>query len=301
MGTEKRDRQRQGRQARLEQARAAQQRSKRIRTARNFGIFAVLVVVALFALSQIGGDDEAELDTGADTSTTVGDDPTDDATDDPGAGALPEGATISGETPCPPADGSAERTTNFESLPPGCIDPAKTYTAVFETTQGVVRVELDTESTPVTTNSFVVLARYGYYDGTELFRTNTGIGIIQGGSPHTQDNADPGPGFEVPDEGGEFDFSNPQAPSGPFTYSAGDLVMARSAGPDSSGGQFFFGATEAVSGLDSQGTYLRFGQTVEGLDVLESILALHEDNGTSPGEGAPAETVTIETLTIEES
>jgi len=82
---------------------------------------------------------------------------------------------------------------------------------------------------------------------------------------------------------------------------AGDLVMARSAGPDSSGGQFFFGATEAVSGLDSQGTYLRFGQTVEGLDVLESILALHEDNGTSPGEGAPSETVTVETVTIEEA
>ncbi len=294
MGTEKRERQRQGRQARLEQARAAQQRKKRLRTARNFAIFAVLVVAALFALSQVGGDDD-EVETGADTSTTVGD----DASDDPAAGGLPDGATISGETPCPPADGSAERATAFESLPPQCIDPSKTYTAVFDTSEGVVRVELDTAMTPLTTNNFVVLSRYHYFDGTELFRTDPSIGIIQGGAPHTQDNSDPGPGYDLPDEG--FDFEEIGGTGGPYSYGPGDLIMARSARPDGASAQFFFGVVEAVSGLDAQGIYVNFGETTEGLDVLEAILALHEEDPSSGLGGAPSRTVTIDTLTIEES
>lgn len=294
MGTEKRDRQRQGRQARLEQARAAQQRRKRLRTARNFGIFAVLVVAALFALSQIGGDDEDEVETGAGTSTTLGD----RSPEEPAGGALPEGATITGETPCPPADGSAERTTTFESLPPQCIDPAKTYTAVFETSEGVVRVELDTAVTPITTNNFVVLARYKYFDGTELFRTDPSIGIIQGGSPHTQDNSDPGPGYDLPDEG--FDYEAIGGQGGPYSYGPGDLIMARSGRPDGGSAQFFFGVNEAVAGLDAQGVYVNFGETAEGLDVLEAILALHEEDPSSGLGGGPSETVTIETVTIEE-
>ena len=39
----------------------------------------------------------------------------------------------------------------------------------------------------MTANNFIVLARYHYYDGTSMFRTDTSIDIIQGGSPHTQD------------------------------------------------------------------------------------------------------------------
>ena len=75
-----------------------------------------------------------------------------------------------------------------------CIDPAKTYTATFDTTAGTVVEKLDTTTTPNTTNNFVVLARYHYYDNTTLFRTAQSIGIIQGGSPHTNSASDPGPG-----------------------------------------------------------------------------------------------------------
>jgi len=297
VGTEKRDRQRQGRQARLEQARAAHQRKKRLRTARNFGIFALLVVAALFALSEIGGDDETEVETGTDTSTTVGDRSPEEP-EGPAASILAEGATITGETPCPPVDGSAERTTTFEALPPQCIDPTKSYTAVFDTSEGVVRVDLDAAATPITTNNFVVLSRYKYFDGTELFRTDPSIGIIQGGSPHTQDNSDPGPGYDLPDEG--FDYAAIGGQGGPYSYGPGDLIMARSGRPDGASAQFFFGVNDAVSGLDAQGVYVNFGETVEGLEVLEAILALHEEDPSSGLGGGPRETVTIETVTIEE-
>jgi cyclophilin family peptidyl-prolyl cis-trans isomerase len=77
--------------------------------------------------------------------------------------------------------------------------------------------------------------------------------------------------------------------------------MARSQGPNSSGAQFFFGATDAVAGLDSQGTYIKFGSTTEGLDVLEAILGLHQDSDpANPGEGAPSRTVTVNEVIIEE-
>ena len=171
-----------------------------------------------------------------------------------------------------------------------CLDPGATYSAVFDTSEGEVRVELDTTGTPGTVNNFVNLARNGYYDGTTLFRTDTSIGIIQGGSPHTNDPSDPGPGYNIPDEG-----------SG-YTYAPGQLVMARSAGPDSGSAQFFFVAGPDASLLDSQGTYVVFGTTdAEGLDVLESILDLNVDDPASGLGGAPSRTVSIDEVTIEES
>ena len=154
---------------------------------------------------------------------------------------------------------------------------------------------LDTQATPGATNNFVALARYHYYDDTELFRTSTGIGIIQGGSPHTQDNSDPGPGYTIPDEGFSDDVAIAGS-GGPYSYVAGDLVYARPGGqPDSSSAQFFFCATDACSGLDSQGIYIEFGRVTEGLDVLQAIIA-----GSPEGEGRPNETVKITKVTITE-
>ena len=86
---------------------------------------------------------------------------------------------------------------------------------------------------------------------------------------------------------------------GPFTYEAGDLVMARSAGPDSSGAQFFFGVDENVAALDSQGTYLSSARSPKGLDVLQNILALHQADPTSQLGGAPSRPVTINQVIIE--
>ena len=85
---------------------------------------------------------------------------------------------------------------------------------------GQVEVALDTKRTPKTTNAFVALSRWKYYDGTKLFRTEKDTGIIQGGSPHTQSNTDPGPGFPIPDEGGKFTSAD---------YGPGTLAMARTA------------------------------------------------------------------------
>lgn len=278
MPTEKRDRKRQGKQARREYLLAQRKKARLRRQVVTLVVMVAIVLGVSLLLTARGGDDGGDT-ADEDTPRTL-----------PTAEPVATDTAVTGDTPCPPADGSAEATFTFEKAPPMCIDPAKTYVARMETSEGEVEVTLDTQKTPKTANNFVVLSRYHYYDGTALFRTNTEIAIIQGGSPNTQGNDDPGPGYTIEDEG-----------SG-FTYTEGDLVMARTQEPNSASAQFFFAAGPETAQLNPQGTYVVFGKVTKGLDVVKKILELHQDDPAagSPGEGKPKELVTIEDIEIVE-
>ena len=198
-------------------------------------------------------------------------------------------ATEFGSGPCPPADGSGPTLLDFNGPQPLCLDLSKQYAAVFDTTAGEMRISLDTFNMPVTANNFAVLAQFHYYDDTLLFRTDPGIGIIQGGSPHTNSPSDPGPGYTIPDEG----FG--------FAYEPGQIVMARTAAPNSASAQFFFAVNENTALLNSQGTYVVFGQMDDdSLAVAEAILASHVDQPDNPLGGGPEPPVTVNSVTIEE-
>ena len=191
---------------------------------------------------------------------------------------------------CPPADGSGPQVLDFDGPHPMCLDASKQYTAVFDTTAGEMRIALDMVNTPITANNFAVLARYHYYDNTLLFRTDPGIGIIQGGAPHNNSPSDPGPGYTIPDEGAGF------------TYQPGQIVMARTAAPNSASAQFFFAVNENTALLNNQGTYVVFGQMDEAsLTVAEAILASHVDQPGNRLGGAPEPQVIVTSVTIEES
>jgi cyclophilin family peptidyl-prolyl cis-trans isomerase len=286
MPTDKRLRQKEREQA-ARAARAAEMAQAKRR--RNI-ILAAVGLVAVFAFAFLystirGGDEETTVTPGAETDepteTTLGGETVEPGDDD----AAPE----PGSAECPPEDGVDEPVLDFDGPPQFCLEEGATYQAVFETDAGDITVDLDTENTPNTVNNFVFLARYGYYDGTEMFRSNTGIDIIQGGSPHTQDNADPGPGYTIQDEGG------------PYSYSTGDLVMARTAAPNSASAQYFFSTGPDTQLLNDQGTYVVFGSVVDGLDVLEAIMATHVDGGGGPGEGAPDPKPVVTTVRIIQS
>ncbi|MBC8194574.1 MAG: peptidylprolyl isomerase [Acidimicrobiia bacterium] len=207
-------------------------------------------------------------------------------------------ATTVVPTSCPPHDKSVEKVLYFDHQPQFCLEPSTVYTAVFDTSEGEVRVALDTTRTPNTTNNFIVLADYGYYDDTLLFRLDPTIAIIQGGSPHTNDWSDRGPGYTIADEGGLFQQAG-NGMLGPFTYEPGQLIMARSAGPNSSGAQFFFSSGPEVSRLDGQGSYIVFGKADDaGLRVLEQIMGLYELDPASPYGGGPTREVTVHSVTI---
>ena len=198
-----------------------------------------------------------------------------------------ESSDLSG---CPPTDGSGTQVLDFDGPQPMCLDATKQYTAVFDTTAGEMRIALDMVNTPSTANNFAVLARYHYYDNTLLFRTDPGIGIIQGGAPHTNSPSDQGPGYTIPDEG-----------SG-FTYEPGQMVMARTAAPNSASAQFFFAVNEQTARLNNQGTYVVFGQMDDqSLGVAEAILASHVDQPNNSLGGGPEPQVIVKSVTIEES
>ena len=279
MGTEKRERQKQNRQERLTQLAQQQKRAKAKKRGLQFGVGIPVLVLALFLVVNVfsGDDNESTTDTVATETTTPAATPsTLNVTTIPG---IP----VTGDTPCPKTDGTQERSTLFEKAPTMCIDPAKSYTATFDTSEGKIVVALDTAKTPETVNNFVVLSRYKYYDGTLIFRTDPSIDIIQGGGFTNSDT----PGYTIEDE------------ADGFTYTEGDLAMARTSEPNSAGGQWFFVGGPKASALDSQGTYVNFGKVTEGLDVVKNILALNMvDQG---GGDQPSRTVVVNSVTITES
>ena len=262
--------------ARIEAAKAAREKAARRRQQRPYVLGAIAVVaVALVAVVVFTSGDDSSTVTAADsTATTVAETP-------PFAYGT---AACAPSTSPNPAVTDFPNTNGFEQ----CITPDNLYTATFDTSAGTVVVNLDSTTTPGTANNFVELAGYGYYNGTKLFRTDTSIGIIQGGAPHTNSATDAGPGYTIPDEGG------------PYTYQPGQLVMARTSAANSAGAQFFFTVTDKVSALDKSGTYVVFGTVTKGLDILQSILASNVDQPGGLG-GAPSPEVTIKSVIIEKA
>ncbi len=247
--------------------------------------FMVVLMVAGLVFTLGGGDDGQEVTSG----TTVA--PTTVATAD-GKPVVdlpqpPKGATITGDTPCPPADGSAARTTTFAKPPPLCITPTKTYVAEIHTSKGLVTVALDAAAATKTVNNFVVLARYHYYDGIPFHRIIPGF-VIQGGDPQLAPGAigTGGPGYKFEDE-------LPRAGQ----YKVGSLAMANS-GPNTNGSQFFIITGPQGTQLPPQ--YSLFGQVTGGLDVVKAIEAVGSPS-SPPTEGRPTEVVTMRTVTIKES
>jgi cyclophilin family peptidyl-prolyl cis-trans isomerase len=261
VGTDKRDRQKANRQLRLEQLQKQESRQKAKRRGLLFGIgipLAVLAVVGLVWLTGRGNDDNT-------ANATSGTDP------------ITGFQYGTGE--CAPTTPPEQPVTSFTEAPKLCIDPNKSYSATIATSAGDIEVDLDNASVPGTVNNFVNLARFGFYDGTAIFRTDPSIDIIQGGG---QSNSDPF-GYTIPDEA-----------SG-FSYGPGDLVMARTQAADSAGAQWFIVTGPKASSLNDQGTYVTFGHVTKGLDIAQKILA--DDNGS----GAPKTPVTVTTITITEN
>ncbi len=280
MGTEKRERQKQARRERLDAEAALTARANRMRALRRVGILTAVIVVLVVGYAFLAGGDG-----GSDDDAAAGNEP--DLAAEPSYATYGDDDYGSGE--CPPAEGAAEPVIDFEDAPQRCIEPGEPLTAVFDTSEGEIRVALDTVDTVGTANNFATLARYGYYDSNEIFRTDPGIGIVQTGAPHTNSPGDPGPGYTIRDEGVGF------------TYEPGQLVMARTGAVNSSSAQVFFTANEAAAQLNDQGTYVVFGEVEAGLDVVQAILDLHEpEEGNALG-GAPSRPVTIESVTIESS
>jgi cyclophilin family peptidyl-prolyl cis-trans isomerase len=139
--------------------------------------------------------------------------------------------------------------------PPMVIDQQREYTAIIKTDKGDIVIQLFPDQAPLTVNSFVFLAREGWFDNITFHRVLPNY-IAQSGDPSGTGFG--GPGYTFDDEITDLRFDKP-----------GVVGMANS-GPGSNGSQFFITYRE-VPNLD--GTYTVFGQVIEGFDVLESLMA----------------------------
>ncbi len=142
----------------------------------------------------------------------------------------------------------------YASAPAMSIDPAKKYTATFETSKGTIVADLFAKDAPKTVNNFVFLARDGFYNGTVFHRVIPDF-MIQGGDPTATGRG--GPGYKFEDE----------TKGNPNKHKAGSLSMAN-AGPNTNGSQFFI--THVVTEwLDGKHTV--FGQVRSGQDVVNAV------------------------------
>jgi cyclophilin family peptidyl-prolyl cis-trans isomerase len=142
---------------------------------------------------------------------------------------------------------------SYNSPIPMVIDVNKKYTATIKTVKGDIVCELYPQDAPVTVNSFVSLARKGYYNGCTFHRVIPGF-MAQGGDPTGTGSG--GPGYQFQNE-----ISSRK-------HVTGALSMAHSSLPNSNGSQFFI-CYQPQPALD--GKYTVFGQVIQGMDVVNKL------------------------------
>lgn len=158
------------------------------------------------------------------------------------------------------------------------LEDGKTYRLVVQTNKGAFTIELDRETAPCTSASFVSLARKGFFNGIKFHRIVPGF-VIQGGDPTGKGSGGPG-------------YSTVDVPPEDARYTKGVVAMAKTpTEPAGTSGSQFFVVTAEDAGLPPE--YAVLGKVVEGLDVVEKIGKLG-----GPDE-RPTEPVTIETVKVE--
>ena len=151
----------------------------------------------------------------------------------------------------------------FTQCPSFSVDPKKQYIATLHTEKGDIVIQLFPDKAPLAVNSFVFLARQGWFDGVTFHRVIPGF-MAQAGDPSGTGRGNPGYFFK--NEISDLKFDKP-----------GMVGMANS-GSDTNGSQFFITFAPAPH-LD--GGYTIFGQVLSGLDVAEKLTPRDPSTGHS--------------------
>jgi peptidyl-prolyl cis-trans isomerase B (cyclophilin B) len=161
--------------------------------------------------------------------------------------------------------------TRAAAAEPGNVD-SKSPHVLVKTKFGEMEIVLFPDLAPKHVESFLKLAKSGFYNGTIFHRIIPGF-MIQGGDPLTKDPANRsrygtgGPGYNLPAEFNKV------------AHEKGILSAARTADPNSAGSQFFIMADKAPH-LDGQ--YTVFGEIVKGLEVVDTIVNQPRDMKDNP-------------------
>jgi cyclophilin family peptidyl-prolyl cis-trans isomerase/protein-disulfide isomerase len=165
----------------------------------------------------------------------------------------------------------------FTACPPIQVNPLKQYLATLHTEKGDVVVQLYADKTPLAVNSFVFLARSGWYDSVTFYRVTSGV--AQTGDPSDTGLGNPGYLFMLEAAAG-LKFDRP------------GVVALMNDGANTNGARFFV-TLAAAPQLDGQ--YTIIGQVLSGLDTLAALAA----RDPVPGQALPPGDLLLQ-VTIEE-
>jgi HEAT repeat protein/cyclophilin family peptidyl-prolyl cis-trans isomerase len=133
------------------------------------------------------------------------------------------------------------------------VTPPVSTQVYIDTDRGTIQIELAVLDAPLTVESFVTLARKGYFNGLAIHRVVPDF-VIQDGDP--RGDGEGGPGYTIRDELNER------------PYLRGVIGMALDPWRDTGGSQWFITHSPQPH-LDAK--YTVFGRVVAGMDVVDQI------------------------------
>jgi cyclophilin family peptidyl-prolyl cis-trans isomerase/protein-disulfide isomerase len=165
----------------------------------------------------------------------------------------------------------------YTSCPAVTVQQDKEYLATLHTEKGDLKIQLFPDKAPITVNSFLFLARNGWYDNITFHRVIPDL-FAQTGDPSGTGKGNPGY-YVITEINSSLIFDKP-----------GMVAMVNS-GPDTSGSQFFI--TYAPT-MQYNGQYTIFGQVLSGMDVLKQLRPRDAQPGIDTPPGDKLLRVTIE-------
>ena len=160
---------------------------------------------------------------------------------------------------------------------------------LIETSKGNITVELFPKNAPQSAGNFINYVKTGFYDGLVFHRVIPGF-MIQGGGM-TPDMAEKPKNAPIQNE----------ADNG-LKNLRGTLAMARTGEPHSASSQFFINVADNAflnhRGKSFEGWgYAVFGQVVDGMDVVDAIVAVPRGR-RGPYDDVPNEPVVMKRVTL---
>jgi cyclophilin family peptidyl-prolyl cis-trans isomerase/protein-disulfide isomerase len=165
----------------------------------------------------------------------------------------------------------------YTSCPAVTVQQNKQYVATLHTAKGNVVIQLFADKAPMTVNSFLFLARNGWYDDITFHRVLPDL-FAQTGDPSGTGKGNPGYYIIT-----EIDPS--------LTFHKPGMVAMVNSGPDTSGSQFFITYAPVTQ---YNGQYTIFGEVLSGMEVLKELTPRDAQPGSDTPPGDKLIRVTIE-------
>jgi peptidyl-prolyl cis-trans isomerase A (cyclophilin A) len=165
----------------------------------------------------------------------------------------------------------------------------KNPVVLMETSMGNVKIELFAKDAPISVQNFLAYVKSGFYKGTIFHRVIPGF-MAQGGGLTAELQPKPGDMAPIKNE----------ADNG-LKNDRGTIAMARTGAPDSATSQFFINVVnnDRLNRPNPDGFgYAVFGKVIEGMDVVDKMVAAPQTRKNSVFQNVPNTPIVIKNVKL---